>query len=307
MSQSSEMNAEPLIIYVPGLKPKPRAEEHRDALLLCLLEGMRRIDPAVAADLRARKRCFEIVAWTHNFYGIHRDIGLDLQSIRDVLAQQEETAEDKAEATTFQRRMIRALYQAADHLPFLIPHFANEKMELHLRDLRRYVSNNRDIAELTRQLLKAPLIQAAEAGRPILLLAHSMGSVIAFDSLWQLSRKSAEEVPIDLLVTMGSPLGQKYIQRRMLGSTIKNERRYPGNIRRWINIAAVGELTAIYPILRNAYAPMLEQHLVDDIQDLEIYNYYREGGRLNIHAEYGYLVSEAAASTVCGWWKSYCE
>ena len=32
----------PLIIYVPGLLPKPEPEKHREALLRCLLTGLRR-------------------------------------------------------------------------------------------------------------------------------------------------------------------------------------------------------------------------------------------------------------------------
>lgn len=301
------MQAEPLVIYVPGMRPKPQPVIHRDALLQCLLEGIRRIDPAVASDLEARKGAFRVISWTYGFYGEHRDISLDQAGIELVLRQTKATVRDIEEAHAPKRRVLRTLYRAADHLPFLIPHFANEKMELHLRDLRRYVSNRNDIAEQTRQLLKQPLLEAAQQGRPILLLAHSMGSVIAWDSLWQLSRTSAGDIPIDLLVTMGSPLGQKYIQRRLLGESIGNERRYPDNIRRWINIAAMGELTAIDPQLANDYAPMLKHGLVKDIQDLEFYSSYREHGQLNVHAEYGYLVGEATAVTVCDWWRNYCE
>ena len=36
-------------------------------------------------------------------------------------------------------------------------------------------------------------------------------------------------------------------------------------------------------------------------------HYYREDGQLNAHAEYGYLVNKATASTICDWWRSYCE
>ena len=34
----------PLIIYVPGLLPKPEPEKHHEALLQCLLTGLRRVD-----------------------------------------------------------------------------------------------------------------------------------------------------------------------------------------------------------------------------------------------------------------------
>ncbi|MBT8077367.1 MAG: hypothetical protein KJO31_02270 [Gammaproteobacteria bacterium] len=301
------MAADPCIIYVPGMRPKPEPEVHREALLRCILEGVRRKDAAVAASIEANSDAFQIVSWTFAFYNQHRDIALDLPAIEGVLQQQDATVQDIVDAHALKRRLLRALYRAADNLPFLIPHFANEKMELHLRDLRRYVSNTNDVAELTRLMLKNPLLRAAEAGRPILLLAHSMGTVIAWETLWQLSRMSADDVPVDLLVTMGSPLGQRYIQKRLLGHTIENERRYPDNIRRWVNISAVGELTALDYELANDFAPMLRDGVVEEIRDLSIYNYYREDGQLNAHAEYGYLVNKATASTICDWWRSYCE
>ena len=301
------MAADPCIIYVPGMRPKPEPVAHRAALLKCLLEGVRRKDAEVAASIAAAGDLFDIVSWTFGFYGEHRDIALDQPAIDGVLKQPEANVKDIVEAHALKRRFLRALYRAADHLPFLIPHFANEKMELHLRDLRRYVSNSNDVAEQTRLMLRRPLLQAAEAGRPILLLAHSMGSVIAWDTLWQLSRMSVDDVPVDLLVTMGSPLGQRYIQRRLLGHTIPNERRYPDNVRRWVNISAIGELTALDYALKNDYSPMLEAGVVEEIVDLDFYSYYRDGGKLNVHAEYGYLVSEVTASTVCDWWRAYCE
>lgn len=301
------MSGQPLVIYVPGMRPKPEPAAHRQALLQCFLAGIRRINPRVADNIETGEDAFRVIAWTYDFYGVHRDIGLDRSSIDAVVEQPKASAEDIVEATTLKRRLLRTLYRAADYLPFLIPHFANEKMELHLQDLRRYVSNKADIAEHTRQLFKAPLTEATQSGRPVLVLAHSMGSVIAYDSLWQLSRMSADEVPVELLVTMGSPLGQKYLQKRLLGSSIKGARRYPDNIRRWVNIAARGELTAIEAELRNDYAAMMQHGLVADIEDVEVYNYYRENGHLNIHAEYGYLVSEATAAAVSDWWAGYCE
>ena len=302
------MAGDPCVIYVPGMRPKPEPGPHREALLACLLEGIRRQDPGVADELAARSHVFDIVSWTFGFYGEHRDIELDRASINGVLQQKAATVKDIVEAHTFKRRILRAIYRAADHLPFLIPHFANEKMELHLRDLRRYVSNTKDIAEQTRLMLRQPLLEAAEQNRPILLLTHSMGTVIAWETLWQLSRMSVDEVPVGLLVTMGSPLGQRYIQNRLLGHTIRNERRFPDNIRRWVNISAIGELTALDSALKNDFGVMLDYGVVEDITDLEFYSYYREeNGQLNLHAEYGYLVSEVTASTVIDWWRAYCR
>ena len=297
------MSHGPLILYVPGLKPKPEYALHREQVMRCLLEGVRRIDPDTADEMAQDEHCFDIVSWTYDFYGTHRDINLDLADIEAVLKQTQATAEDKQIATSWKRRFIRSLYRAADHLPFLIPHFADEDVELQLHDLRRYAKNEGDIAEIVRRAVKIPLRAAASAGRPILLYGHSMGSVIGYDSLWQLSHEPAEEVRIDLMLTTGSPLGQRLIQQRLKGFRKQGVERFPGNIRRWINIAAIGELTAIDTILNNDFGEMIRLGLVEDIEDLETYNYYRMNGVLNVHAEYGYLVHEVAANVIRDWWR----
>ena len=293
----------PLILYIPGLLPKPESGAHREQLLRCLLEGVRRVDAGVADAIASEPRCFDVVSWTYGFYGEHRDIRIDLPDIDNLLSKATASERDIAEAVSFKRRFTVALYRLGDLMPFLIPRLANEKLELHLRDLRRYNRNRNDIAEITRRMLKVPLEAAAAAERPILLMAHSMGSVISFDALWQMSRRERRDVAVDLWLTMGSPLGQRYIQKRLLGVTEAGEQRYPDNVRRWENVSAVGDLTSVDRKLRNDFGPMLQLGLVEDIVDHEIFNYYRNGGALNVHAEYGYLVNEATARLVSAWWR----
>jgi len=296
------MGIEPLILYVPGLRPKPPPAIHRSELLRCLVEGISRIDREVASQIRESDRSFDVVGWTYDFYGEHRDVELDRAGIDRVLRQREASPKDVAEARTLKRRAIRWLYRAAEHLPFLIPQIADENMQLHLRDLRRYVTNDADMADATRRLLKLPLRAAWQCGRPILLIGHSMGSVIAWDTLWQMSRESGDDVRVDLL-TLGSPLGQRYIQSRLNGHADRGERRYPANIRRWVNVAAHGEMTAIDMAVGNDFAGMVAAGLIEDIRDIAVYNYYRQQGVLNVHSEYGYLVNAATATEISNWWR----
>ncbi|MEJ2161338.1 MAG: hypothetical protein ACO22K_03130 [Woeseiaceae bacterium] len=294
----------PLILYVPGLLPKPEAGIHRDALLRCLVAGVRRKDSHLADELGANDHCFDIVSWTYDFYGEHRDFAIDASAVEAVIAQRQATDQDILEASTPRRRAARWLFALADLLPFLIPHVANERMELHLRDLRRYLGNRNEIAEHVRQMLKLALRAAAEAERPILLVAHSMGSVIAYEALWQMSRSEQDSISIDLLLTMGSPLGQRYMQKRLVGNTESGPRRYPDNVRRWINLTAVGDLTAIDPDLADDFAEMTRLGLVDTIEDHGVQNYFRLNGELNVHSEYGYLVNPVTAGIVTDWWRS---
>jgi len=298
------MSNSPLIIYVPGLLPKPEADTHRDALLRCLLAGVQRIDEHVAKDIASCAQCFDIVAWTYDFYGRHRDFGLDAAAVDAVVARAEATQRDRDDASSWPRRLGRWLYSLGDRLPFLIPHIATERMELHLRDLRRYVKNRKGIAEHTRRMLKTPLLVAYESRRPILLIAHSMGSVIAYEALWQLSREDNAALQVDLFLTMGSPLGQRYIQKRIKGSKETGARRYPDNLRSWINLSSVGDLTAIDPNLRDDFGVMTEFGLVDAIDDREIYNWFRWNGELNTHSEYGYLANGETARIIVEWWQS---
>lgn len=294
----------PLILYVPGLLPKPEPRAHRDALFRCLFAGLKRHDEAIALDIAGNLHCFDVVSWTYDFYRTHRDIGLDSAAIDAVIEQERATPADISEAASWKRRVARWLFTVADIMPFLIPHIANERLELHLRDLRRYQRNDNDIAEHTRQMLKMPLRAAAEAGRPVLLIGHSMGSVIAWDSLWQLSRQGGDHIDIDLLLTMGSPLGQRFVKRRLLGYAGAGEQDCPAGIRRWVNLSAVGDLTAVDPELADDFAPMVDCGLVEAIEDHHLFNWFRLDGVLNVHAEYGYFVNPKTAEVVANWWKS---
>lgn len=297
------MSGEPIIIYVPGLKPKPEPEAHLDALRSCLLEGLSRIDPQTAAAVENSDPGFRLVGWTYDFYREYRDISLDSDDIEAVIAKEEASQEDIAIVSSWKRRFARWLFRTADFLPFLIPAFATEEVEIHLRDFNIYRRDDDGVARAARDKVKFEIRAAAEAGRPVLLFGHSMGSVIAYDALWELSRVDDSAASVDLLLTTGSPLGQNIVQRHLLGRDRDGAERYPDNIRRWINIAAVGELTAIDMELRNDFAGMLEAGLVERIDDRICFNFYHMHGSLNVHAEYGYLVNVVTAGVIRNWWR----
>ena len=298
------MSALPLILYVPGLLPKPEEQIHRAALLRCLLAGIAARDEEVAKAIEKNPDSFEIVSWTYDFYGEHRDFALDAPSVDALIKQGKLAPRDRQEASTPMRRFARWMFTLADKLPVLIPHIATERVRLHLRDLRRYTQNRNELAEHTREMLKVALRRARREQRTILLIAHSMGSVIAYEALWQMSRANREPMQIDLFLTMGSPLGQSYIQKLIKGNDSIGAVRYPTNIRRWINLSAVGDLTAINPYLKNNFGEMLQAGLVECIDDRIVHNWFRLDGVLNTHAEYGYMINPETARIVSNWWRS---
>jgi hypothetical protein len=291
----------PIIIYVPGLKPKPPADLHQRELARCLGEGIRRVDANLVDEI---VNAFQLVSWTYDFYGEYRDINLDLADIETLLSTERASEEDIETVTSWKRRFAIWLFRVADVLPFLIPHFATEEVEIHLRDFNKYLRNNNGVADNARLKVRMVLSEASKAGRPILLFGHSMGSVIAYESLWQLSRELKSDVKIDLLLTTGSPLGQSIVQRHLLGSHREGRDRYPGNVKKWVNIAAIGELTAIDRVLKNDYSMMLQLGLIESIDDRHSFNYYHMDGELSVHAEYGYLINEVTAGIISEWWRA---
>jgi hypothetical protein len=293
----------PLVLFVPGLMPKPEPAVHKEALERCFVEGVRRADPRTADSIVASEHAFDLVSWTYDFYREHRDYEIDRAAIDALVRQQRASDDDIAEATAWRRRLTIALYRLGNRLPFLIPHLATERMELHLRDVRRYVTNDDGIADHIREMLKTPLRAAWRSGRPVLLIGHSMGSVIAYDSLWELCHEAHDDAVLDFFLSMGSPLGQDYIQQRIKGSDRTGRERYPTNIARWVNLSAVGDLTALDPDLANDFGEMIELGLIDEIVDERVQNYFRLDGALNVHAEYGYLVNRDAGRIVADWWR----
>lgn len=297
----ADQRKRPLILYIPGLKPKPATSRYRKELWRCLLEGVNRVDTRVQKQLQDNDECFVVVGWTSGFYGEDRDIDQDLPAIEALLQQQHASRLDISEATTWKKRCMRLVFLLGDYLPFLIPRFADRNMQMTLSDVRRYTKNIRGAGEKIRAKVMGPLRKALKDGRPVMLIGHSMGSIIAYDCLWLLGQ---EKLPrVDALMTLGSPLGQKFVQRRLQGASRSGPERYPSSIRRWINIAAVGELTAIDRHFATDFGDMVELGLLDSIEDHEVFNYFRSEGQLNAHSEYGYLVNNVTASLLRDWWQ----
>ena len=123
------MSGRPLVLYVPGLKPKPEAVVHRQQLLRCLLRGINRLDPEVARNIDSDDTNFEIVSWTYDFYGRHRDIKLDIDDIDALQDRDSASDSDMDVATSWNRRLLRSILAFADTIPAILPsrHFATEE------------------------------------------------------------------------------------------------------------------------------------------------------------------------------------
>jgi len=293
------------IIYVPGKNAKPPAEQHRQQLFRCLLHGIERIEPDIAAEIRAADS-FTLVAWNRHFYGNEVPLDHFKPWIDLLLAQTSFPDSDRNRARRIKSRLARFLYQLGDTLHWLIPFIPDKRIRASIQDTGRYFRNENNIACSVRELQKASLREAAAANDKVLLIGHSMGSIIAYDSLWELNHLEEHKQCIDTLLTIGSPLGMNYVQKFLQGMSNKQTRSYPGNIRQWINISARGDLVALDPLLADDFNDMLDQQAIESITDhfQDIFNHYRDSKGLNVHKSYGYLVNPVVSRTIAEWWKT---
>jgi hypothetical protein len=305
VAQPNPGHGRDLILFVPGQGPKPPAEIYRAALWRCLVEGVRRAEAPLAAELEAGADRFGLVPWNHPYYGVHADIARDRDAIERLLAAPGPTARDMREAQSWRVRLAWLVYSLADLLPFLVQFLPDPDIRATLEASRRYFENEDGIADRVRALLRQALDEAAAADARVLLIGHSLGSVVAYDTLWERERDSPGGWRVDLFLTVGSPLGVRFVQHRLRGAHAAGRDRYPGNVRQWVNIAAVGELRALDRRLRGDYAEMLELGLLEALRDEteDVYNSFREGNRLNVHREYGYLVNPVTGRAIADWWR----
>ncbi|MFD2451223.1 S8 family serine peptidase [Ideonella paludis] len=138
----------------------------------------------------------------------------------------------------------------------------------------------RPLREVAQERLRAQLIAAK--GRPITLVAHSLGSVIAFEALSQL--RTEDGVKLETFITLGSPLGLDEIQDFLQPQGLK----VPAVVKHWINFADPLDPVAADKAVTADFAPqrgvsvVLKDELILNRQSQQLWGF-------NPHAAEGYL------------------
>ncbi|MBN2029819.1 hypothetical protein JW824_06185 [bacterium] len=133
--------------------------------------------------------------------------------------------------------------------------------------------------------------------KKICLIAHSMGSIIAYDVLTEF----VPDVKIDTLITIGSPLGLPVIKSKM-ASERKNkfiqkvDLNVPENIvSHWYNLSDLLDKIAFNYELGDDYEPNSKNIRVTD---KVVINHYAYQGKKNPHKSYGYLQTPEMAEII---------
>ena len=296
------MTGETQIIFVPGMHPKPPVEQHEEMLWRCLLNGVGRAAPELVREFAQRRDSFRVAPWSRLFYDEQIAIAPDLPGVERLLALDGPEELDVEEASHWHKRIGRLIYLLCDKLPFLINVFAKPDMQEVLQETRRYFQDRDGVATKIRQLVADRFLASWAPGSRLLVIAHSLGSVIAFETLWELSQRKDSEIRIDLFMTLGSPLGLNFMRHRMLNARETGARRYPTNIRRWVNLSAIGEMTALDRTFADDYREMTNLGLIESIIDeTNLQTWFRGPDGLNVHKCYGYMANERTGAALAAW------
>lgn len=153
-----------------------------------------------------------------------------------------------------------------------------------------------------RRRLRETLVPLLSRGEEIMLITHCLGSLVAYDTLWELGHGDDQpEGRISLWLTFGSPLGDEATKRRLKGAKERAARRYPTNVTEWVNVSAEDDYISHDKTVADDFDAMVKGHQISRIRDYRIYNLTTRFGRSNPHSSLGFLSHPRIAKLVSDW------
>ena len=159
---------------------------------------------------------------------------------------------------------------------FGVEKVAERVLDKKLSDLSRYYNKPEIRNELRNRLTKAIV---NHRGKHLMVVAHSMGSIIAYDVLRILGKQDAS-LKVDHFITIGSPLGIPHVKLKIANENASV--RTPSCVSKWTNFADRLDPVAIDPRLADDYSANAQGVKVKD--DLVL----NDWGGIH-HKSYGYL------------------
>jgi hypothetical protein len=294
-----------IIIGIHGLGNKPPKDLLQKWWRQSLREGFRCIDkPQVFFD-------FELVYWADILHEKPLDINITdpenpLFLIEPYLPGRQIDEEPQG---PLRKKIMGYLERQMDKL------FLNDDMTLnfssitdkiikrYFKDMEAYYAfadpENKTDVKLRRDEIRNRLAETLRKHRDkeILLLSHSMGSIIAYDVLFH----TVPDVTVDTFITAGSPLGLPVIIGRIFAEQQKkvanfDKVRTPENVKRnWFNFADPEDTIAFDATLNDDYAENSQNIRAIDIT---VRNNYENRGVKNSHKIYGYLRTPEMARVI---------
>ena len=174
------------------------------------------------------------------------------------------------------------------------------------KDFALYLRGNTDFTEQVRARVRDKLTELLRRGDKVLLMSHGTGCAVAYDVLWQLShderfRDEFSETKIEVFMTLGSPISDNMVRRRLLGAGRRATERFPTNIITWENISAEDDYMCHDKTVADDLKAMMREHVISSINDYRVYNHTLRYGKSNPHCSLGYFIHPRVAKIVVDW------
>lgn len=174
------------------------------------------------------------------------------------------------------------------------------------KDFALYLSGNTEFTKQVRERVRSKLMELLRRGDKIMLIAHGTGAAVAYDVLWQLShgesyRDEFSGSKIEVFVTLGSPISDDMVRRRLLGAKRRSTERFPTNIITWENLAAEDDYYCHDKTVADDLKAMMREHVISSINDYRVYNHAMRYGKSNPHCSLGYFIHPRLAKIIIDW------
>jgi hypothetical protein len=281
-----------IIIGIHGLANKPPAAEKPGYWKRALIEGLKRNCGKTTNDLS-----FEFVYWAD----IRYPAPIPFSENPEYYYEDPGRGPFPAYHTEKWAEIInKATEIVGTEVNFLDVHTGVTKvgdfvLERELQDLAAYYANA-GFRETVRGRLADKL--KLYKGSRILLIGHSMGSIIAYDVLRLLGRNDPQ-FTVDHFVTIGSPLGMPHVKYKI--SQENDLVRTPSIVGRWTNFADRRDVVAIEAKLADDYEPNDQGVKVTDVPVINAYLSPMDRdppNKPNYHKSYGYLRTPELSNVV---------
>ncbi|MFC1556593.1 hypothetical protein ACFL6I_12285 [candidate division KSB1 bacterium] len=296
-----------IILGIHGLGNKPPQELLKEWWVNSILEGMERI----GKDRFSIP--FDMVYWADEIYS--EPLNPLIKDKDDPLFLDEHYtkggSEEEKDRLSLRIKMLSYIEEQLDKI------FLNDDMSINFKDvtdkliyhyyldLETYYGEN--CASINnpecpaREAIQKRLINKLKQykGYKVLLIAHSMGSIIAFDVL----SDQKNDLSVHTFVTIGSPLGFPVIVGRAFAEQKKKDNRIkkpytPESIlKKWLNISDIEDKVALDHTLSDDYGENNKEVLAEDML---VYNDYEMEGKKNPHKSFGYLRTPEMSAAIDG-------
>jgi hypothetical protein len=311
----SRENPERTIIFVHGRDFKPAADELLDISIDAVSAGLERDCPEMLMEFHSAGKRLAYYgdisnAWlreTGNHYDERLDIGDRRRALQELRLLQKrkhfgmsryERLPGKTALREFVADVAGPVLGSLGLGGALIGRVA--------ADINEYWDAATDFGARIRERVRMEIASALEQGHDVMLVSHGTGCIVAYDVLWQMSHHPDhapryQQMKIDRWLTLGAPLGDTTVRRRVFGAQSKGRGRYPTNVLTWHNVSAEDDYLCHDNTLADDYREMLNLRLVSSIRDYRIYNLAVRYGKSNPHSSVGYLIHPRVTKVVADW------